>query len=1440
MPMDNQNNGNRFTGQMTGQDSGLTQAAIVSALKTALGESLSPIQSMSANMRELTKAFERFDTYTRQQNRKADRESSSGRYSGGLALRSDIKSITELGKSLEDFNKALKENRKRLNEEMSDIWDDVSAQISRNSPLSDIMKKFAEKTEKANNDFLAMSERIANSYQAKYQELTSTFTENMKMAEAVHAEAIRKQAEQEEKIARIRDAIQQKEKEIEEAQESLGGNTAELAKRMGQLVPELSALENDLKVAEEELAPLSDSAKSATDSLESLASGSEEAKRKLQEEYSLREQAAEKQLEQVKKSIQEQRETVRKGYEDIRDVFGTVSGINPHAKELLDKMTGENLSEGTKNAIAMQNAIKSLEINGLKYQERLAELQTQYEEAQGTASQEVIDQLQEQIVSQKELIEENKKATTELIKSQSVIRQSGAILKDSLKSFSKSFLDSAQKLANNFITRHMKYYENYYRENLEGFKTMYASIEKTMSDVANRLKLDQGGFDDLEKAIDQSLEAQNLQGSLSVADVNELVVSLANAGITNTEEVAALAVQQARLSASGSTFDLTNEGILRELRLQAKEAVQSGEFESFEDALRSITDNIAGTEMAFKDAGMDITSFASGSAAQVYETVAKFTTDTGGNIESFNKNLSQALYASQRLEDIGTDSSYILSQLYDIFSGKITDQNKISQVAAQTGLSWSQLNDYVQSGNLGAAMEKYMETQYKMANLTIPEYYAYTQSEYGSSQSYSDYLRIAKYGAGINLNYDSNFSNAIEKGVIQANEALASGTYKTSTEQRQIETQNEYFDEALEYQQQYRGDEKYLATQESIYDAVTDILYTLKDLALNFVFSGVSIAGKSIIGRMRAGKATSGGGASSGGASGGDVYTGYDQGSDWTSAGYISNAPTDNLYYKGKHGLTIEKGSYGSATGSFAGDFATGARDTTAGYLGRIAGAGVGVFEIGSSVYENIQRDAEGNINLFQTGVETLQDEDTWRGIGMTVGSAVGGPIAGAVIGELMSKGAKLGNWLSDTFDTRSYDEMVFDAAVEAFSKSAEQMESAAQQQLDAAQQQLENIQEMDEAQMRHDLITQYNLSPSDVNNMTREELKAAYEEQINPEIEAAKKGLTTAQFVGGITQTKAKLKTSGIIGSGYVDLTKDVSTGYSQGLLDIMTETESVGDKDFIFNLYDYVETQRKLNPEKSREDIIKETLGDTMEDVDQGTMHYIHFLNEIDEHKKEYERSNEIFHERWEEAKQLAESDSPWDILTAYQTKLHYPNAHNLPDTVVTEHWDDETNLPNLNDGNGRYFPEYYKGMFATGLTDVPYNGYPAILHTGERVLTREEAKAYNKLSSNTISNLADIMNDDSITNAITSSVDNIVRESSYIQNVNNSTTSGYDDSTAKSIDDHTQSIENLLNSILNAINYLASSIGLRNFTSGMSNENVRKMDSNVFRAIGNSTFV
>ena len=45
------------------------------------------------------------------------------------------------------------------------------------------------------------------------------------------------------------------------------------------------------------------------------------------------------------------------------------------------------------------------------------------------------------------------------------------------------------------------------------------------------------------------------------------------------------------------------------------------------------------------------------------------------------------------------------------------------------------------------------------------------------------------------------------------------------------------------------------------------------------------------------------------------------------------------------------------------------------------------------------------------------------------------------------------------------------------------------------------------------------------------------------------------------------------------------------------------------------------------------------------------------------------------------------------------------------------------------------YYDGSHANGLAYVPYNGYIAQLHEGERVLTKEENREYSSSSKNNI---------------------------------------------------------------------------------------------------------
>ena len=50
---------------------------------------------------------------------------------------------------------------------------------------------------------------------------------------------------------------------------------------------------------------------------------------------------------------------------------------------------------------------------------------------------------------------------------------------------------------------------------------------------------------------------------------------------------------------------------------------------------------------------------------------------------------------------------------------------------------------------------------------------------------------------------------------------------------------------------------------------------------------------------------------------------------------------------------------------------------------------------------------------------------------------------------------------------------------------------------------------------------------------------------------------------------------------------------------------------------------------------------------------------------------------------------------------------------------------------------------GSFANGLSYVPYDGFSAVLHEGERVLTAEENKAYNNGSSGNSSGITIIQN-------------------------------------------------------------------------------------------------
>ena len=86
-----------------------------------------------------------------------------------------------------------------------------------------------------------------------------------------------------------------------------------------------------------------------------------------------------------------------------------------------------------------------------------------------------------------------------------------------------------------------------------------------------------------------------------------------------------------------------------------------------------------------------------------------------------------------------------------------------------------------------------------------------------------------------------------------------------------------------------------------------------------------------------------------------------------------------------------------------------------------------------------------------------------------------------------------------------------------------------------------------------------------------------------------------------------------------------------------------------------------------------------------------------------------------------------SAWDGLTSW--------FNNLWDSLFSNRSVDVNVNASSNGGGG--------GSFANGLSYVPYDGFSAVLHEGERVLTAEENRAYNKGASGNSSGITIIQN-------------------------------------------------------------------------------------------------
>lgn len=950
-----------------------------------------------------------------------------------------------------------------------------------------------------------------------------------------------------------------------------------------------------------------------------------------------------------------------------------------------------------------------------------------------SALQEQLKQLQEK----KKQLEEDRKLVNKQTYLSNVWKQAGEELKEAGKKFKDAIGNLAiDTLVNRFVDP-MK----------EGFQKVYESIESTRNEISARLRLNSGDYKALEETIFAKIDEAGLTGSVSSADVNQLMVGLAQSGITDQELIAELAIQSAKVKAGGGQLDFANEETLQNL-LSARS--QFGTQQEYFNFIEQVVNTSLGTQQTLMDEFGNYMAVANGNMNKIFNEQLNSFISLGKNLDDFNADFSTAMYTAQSSFQGGI-SPDALEQIYqELKNTAISEQSALGKILSSSGYSVTDLKN-------ASKLDAYNAIQDALINAigadTQAEYLPYILSTYGINMSADDarkFQNIAKSGGSLTPEDIEAFTSTNDKNAQQISNDIKEGNYLSKTQQVDIAAQNNDIVEngALAAEQLYEGDELvkngFQAVENGIKDVITAIGNATKD-TISAMFGGTQVG---------------------------------------------------SLLGSGKTPLGGKLGDFGQT----ASDFLTGAKGTTAGKIGNIAGYGAGGLIAASGVVDVFKESLDG---ATEENIDKIAaNESLWTGAGTILGTAVAGPLGAAIGGVVGNTASKILSPVSK----KIYDHVtnMEDPAQDLLDAASELYDSATLQ-MDVANKQLQEI----EAKEKYDKDQQrLYLAQQGVENaytMSDTDLEKAYQSQLSKE----------KQIAEGTYNEAANAKNiSGYMSANAQNINNLLQDMYSYNAMgyDLPGGTQS-----FI--------TSRLGGAEKAGGLLrVLEETGDLsaafdamgIEDSQTRSMlrdYYSLYLK----NKESYDSKQKEFESKWDSARSKAtDPNSLYSILTAYiEANSHlngqYPDIQMIGNDILTN----DAGYPMLDTDGGTY-ANVGNLKFRTGLTNVPYDNYPALLHTGERILTKEEAKAYNKFSSLAVESLANEYS--------TVSGDNIS------SNVFNTAQYGMSD-VKTAITSQTSTVESLLNQILQAISTLAGS--MRNYNSfGNASSNVIRGNSNVMQ--------
>lgn len=940
----------------------------------------------------------------------------------------------------------------------------------------------------------------------------------------------------------------------------------------------------------------------------------------------------------------------------------------------------------------------------------------------------------------------------------------------------KTFADAGKSIlgaiGNTTIKRLEDYYLNSYKES---FNKVYDSIENTRNTVSARLKLDQGGFSDLQADIQSEIEALGIEASVTQSDVNDALVSLQAAGVTDPEMLKSLAIEQAKLIASGSSLNLGNEEMIQNLRQVYQQQIQAGA--SQQEALDGITnllDDIGAYQSMTGTTGWD-SSLVNGGIDRIVNNMLKLGITGQKNIDQMSSDIGAYIQASESYYSRGLDPDQLYQYINDIANKSIDENSTFEQILQQYGI------------NSEAVLTKGMDEllrEIDNASRNILQETSKGDNRYISQISNAYELGLEGLEAIRQRDSDALPEAWTEEQKAQAKRDSISnmqqGTFISETRKHQNKTENSMAELATEAEKMYKGNDLVNAG----FDMVETGLNAIEEVAKNILAS------------------------------------------IWTNSSAGRAVSSFNL------------------TPEMAKDFALGTKGTTAGAIGKGASVAVGASMMGVSGYNIISSGIESGQSGLDTAYDLFTDTTFQTGLGTTIGGAMGGPVGAAVGGAIFGTFSKLGNWLGSTEKgTELFAQVMGLPSLEDTSQTlAKEMTAdanenilAAQKQIEASDEMLAKFEKMTDDQKKLELIRigaldaqkSATIETQDLNelfntNLIQEQknIKEQAEQLLKENALVSENAIQYANIQDTFSETG--------LGGNKLDAIKKFAgmaggTGAAADIFNTLSEVNNMSQEEMISYLVGYEEDGKTFDldtlqnmksgellslAKKKKESSFAEAAGFSGGTLDVLSASY----EEWEKRQDRYNEADSKFHNKWEK---IYDPNISLDAnILAYVDK-------NLKDTASTQEISyfidavkesfSSTGEAHLDDKNGYYAEKYVEGhQFATGLTDVPYDNYPAILHKGERILTKEEAKAYNEMSSFAVNNLMNNFNGGD-------TASNVFSTTSYGIDVD------------KSIGNQTDILSRKLDQVISAINNLSIRLGGASSQSA-AHKNVLRGNSNI----------